>query len=43
MYVQCDVGNVMNVRFKDKIRENKHVTDHMQVAHNQNVLHDQKI
>ena len=30
-----DVGNVVNVRFKDEIRENKHVTDHVQVAHDQ--------
>ena len=43
MYVQCDVGNVMNVRFKDEIMENGHVTDHVQVAHDQNVAHGQKI
>ena len=40
MYVQCDVGNVMNVWFKGEIRENKHFTDHVQVAH---VAHDQKL
>ena len=43
MYVQCDVGNVMNVWFKGEIRENRHFTDHVQVAHDQNVAHDQKI
>ena len=43
MFVQCDVRNVMNVCFKDEIRENKHFTDHVQVAHDQNVAHDQKI
>ena len=43
MYVQCDVGNVLNVWFKDEIRENSHFTDHVQVAHDQNVAHDQKI
>ena len=37
VYVQCDVGNVVNVRFKDEIRENRHFTDHVQVAHDQNV------
>ena len=43
MYVQCDVGNVVNVRFKDETKENRHFTDHVQVAHDQNVTHDQKI
>ena len=43
MYVQCDVGNVMNVWFKGEIRENRHFTDHVQVAHDQNVAHDQKL
>ena len=43
MYVQCDVGNVMNVWFKGEIRENRHLTDHVQVAYDQNVAHDQKI
>ena len=43
MYVQCDVGNVVNVRFKDEIRENRHFTDHVQIAHDQNVAHDQKL
>ena len=43
MYVQCDVGNVVNVRFKDEMRENGHFTDHVQVAHDQNVAHDQKL
>ena len=43
MYVQWDVGNVVNVRFKDEMRENGHFTDHVQVAHDQNVAHDQKI
>ena len=43
MYVWCNVGNVVNVQFKDEIRENEHVTDHVQVAHDQNVAHDQKI
>ena len=33
----------MNVWFKGGIRENRHVTDHVQVAHDQNVAHDQKI
>ena len=42
MYVQCDVRNVVNVRFKDEMRENRHFTDHVQVAHDQNVAHDQK-
>ena len=42
MYVQCDVGNVMNVRFKDETKENRHFTDHVQVAHDQNAAHDQK-
>ena len=43
MYVQCDVGNVVNVRFKDETKENRHFTDHVQVAHDQNVAHDQKL
>ena len=43
MYVQCDVGNVMNVWFKGEIRENRQFADHVQVAHDQNVAHDQKI
>ena len=43
VYVQCDVGNVMNVWFKGEIRENRHFTDHVQVAHDQNVAHDQKL
>ena len=43
IYVQCDVGNVMNVQFKGEIRENRHFTDHVQVAHDQTVAHDQKI
>ena len=43
MYVQCDVRNVVNVRFKDEMRENGHFTDHVQVAHDQNVAHDQKL
>ena len=43
VYVQCDVGNVVNVRFKDETKENRHFTDHVQVAHAQNVAHDQKI
>ena len=43
MYVQCDVGNVMNVQFKDETKKNRHFTDHVQVAHDQNVAHDQKI
>ena len=43
MYVQCDVGNVVIVRFEDKIRENRHFTDHVQVARDQHVAHDQKI
>ena len=43
MYVQCDVGNVVNVRFKDETKVNRHFTDHVQVAHDQNVTHDQKI
>ena len=43
MYVQCDVENIMNVQFKGEIRENRHFTDHVQVAHDQNVAHDQKI
>ena len=43
MYVQCNVRNVVNVRFKDEMRENKHFTDHVQAAHDQNVGHDQKI
>ena len=43
MYVQCDVGNVVNVRFKDETKENRHFTDHVQVAHDQNVAHDPKI
>ena len=33
----------MNVWFKGGIRENRHFTDHVQVAHDQNVAHDQKI
>ena len=41
--MQCDVGNVVNVRFKDEMRENRHFTDHVQVAHDQNVAHDQKL
>ena len=32
----------MNVRFKDEIRGNRHFADHVQVAHDQNVAHDQK-
>ena len=28
--------------FKDEMRENGHFTDHVQVAHDQNVAHDQK-
>ena len=43
MHVQCNVGNVVNVQFKDETRENRHFTDHVQVAHEQNVAHDQKI
>ena len=43
MYVQCDVENVMNVWFKGEIRENRHFTDHVLVAHDQNVAHDQKL
>ena len=43
VYVQCDVGNVVNVRFKDEMRENGHFTDHVQVVPDQNVAHDQKI
>ena len=43
MYVQCEVGNVVNVRFRDEIKANRHFTDHVQVAHDQNVAHDQKI
>ena len=43
MYVQCDVGNVVNVQVKDEMRENRHFTDHVQVAHDQNVAHDQTI
>ena len=43
MYVQCDVGNVVNVQFKDEMRENGHFTDHVQVVHDQNVAHDQKL
>ena len=43
MYVQCDVGNVVNVQFKDETKENRHFIDHVQVAHDQNVAHDQKI
>ena len=33
----------MNGWFKGEIRENRHFTDHVQVAHDQNVAHDQKI
>ena len=29
MYVQRNVGNVVNVRFKDEMRANGHVTDHV--------------
>ena len=43
MYVQCAVGNVVNVQFKEEMRENGHFTDHVQVVHDQNVAHDQKI
>ena len=43
MYVQCDVGNVVNVQFKDETKENNHFTVHVQVAHDQNVAHDQKL
>ena len=43
MYEQCDVGNMMNVWFKGEIRKNRQFTDHVQVAHDQNVAHDQKI
>ena len=43
MYVQCDVGYVVNVRFKDETKANRHFTDHVQVAHDQNVAHDQKL
>ena len=43
MYVQCDFGNVVNVRFTDEMRENGHFTGHVQVVHDQNVAHDQKI
>ena len=43
MYVQCDVGNVVNVRFKDEMRKNGHFADHVQVVHDQNVTHDQKL
>ena len=43
MYEQCDVGNMMNVWFKGEIRKNRHFTNHVQVAHDQNVAHDQKI
>ena len=39
MYGQCDVGNVVNVRFKDEMREIRHFADHVQVAHDQNVAH----
>ena len=28
--------------FKDEVRENKHFTDHVQVAHDQNAAHGQK-
>ena len=41
VYVQCDVGNVVNVRFKDETKENRHFTDYVQVSHDQNVAHDQ--
>ena len=34
---------MVNVRFKDEMRENGHFTDHVQVAHDQNVAHDQKL
>ena len=37
VYVQCDVGNVVNVWFKGEIRENRHFTDHVQVAHDQKI------
>ena len=43
VYEQCDVGNMMNVWFKGEIRKNRQFTDHVQVAHDQNVAHDQKI
>ena len=41
--MQHNLGNVVNVQFKAEMRENGHVTDHVQVAHDQNVAHDQKI
>ena len=43
MYVQCDVGNVVHVRFKGGMWKNGHLTDHVQVAHDQNVAHVQKL
>ena len=43
MYEQSDVGNVVNVRFKDETRENRHFRDDVEVAHDQNVVRDQKI
>ena len=43
MYVQCHVVNVVNVRFKDEMSENGNFTDHVQVAHDQNIAHDQKL
>ena len=45
MMCMCNVmlENVVNVRFKDETKENRHFTDHVQVAHDQNVAHDQKI
>ena len=33
----------MNVWFKGEIRKNRQFTDHVQVAHDQNVAHGQKI
>ena len=40
--MQCDVGNVMNVRFKGEITKNRQFGDHVPLAHDQ-MLHMIKI